>query len=416
MAAAPGELTILVAARNAGSTIERAIRSCLPDRCRAIILADDRSTDDTVVRARTAGGRALLVVRSPSPGGVATARQQALDAVDTQYAAWLDADDEWIPGRAARLTALLEAGFDVATESIDLHDGPSGVWLRRLETPPCLRAQAGPLRLFERNLLPGDTQVAFRVETYRRAGGYDPTICGPESFDLLLRALRGGATIGIGSEVGYRMYAYPWSLSRNLGRQRASLAVALRKHEYEDVRRLYLDAGLRPRLAAWALVMMAQFRDEPAAALRYLDEACPEESDPLEILEPDGPWPFAEGWRCAFHRGTSLLSLGGHDDDAVVSLRRAESFAPTAEGANNLGVALARTGRRAAAAAAFADASARFEGYADATFNAQALAPDRITTHPLRRGPNRRDYPAGVPVEDARQALTGRAAGRTQVF
>lgn len=392
MAPAASELTILVAARNAGATIERAIRSCLPDRCHGIILADDRSADDTVARARAAGGGSLLVVHSSEPGGVAAARQLALDSVDTPYAAWLDADDEWIPGRATRLTALLDAGFDVATESIDLHDGPSGAWLGRLDAPPCLRATAGSLRLFERNLLPGDTQLAFRVETFRRAGGYDTTLCGPESFDLLLRALRDGASVGIGTEVGYRMYAYPGSLSRNLVRQRAALAAALRKHEYEDVRRLYLDAGLRPRLAAWALVMMAQFRDEPEAALRYLDEACPLLADPLEILEPEGPWPFEEGWRRAFHQGTILLSLGGLDDEAVVSLQRAESLSATPEGANNLGVALARIGRRDAADAAFDAACARFDGYADATANRRARVPTRITTHPLRRGPSRRDY------------------------
>jgi glycosyltransferase involved in cell wall biosynthesis len=396
MAAATGELTVLVAAHNAGATIERALRSILPDRCRAIVLADDHSTDDTVDRARAAVGPSLRVVRSLDPGGVAAARQQALDAVDTPYAAWLDADDEWIPGRAGRLVALLDAGCDVATESIDLHDGPSGNWIGRLDAPSCLRKPGGPLRLFERNLLPGDTQVAFRAQTYRRAGGYDVTLCGPESFDLLLRALRRGATIGFGSDVGYRMYAYPGSLSRNLARQRGSLAAALRKHDYEDVRRLYVAAGLSARLAAWALVLMAQFREEPFEALRYLDEACPEGTDGLEVLEPDGPWPFAEGWRRAFHRGTILLSLGQRDEEAARSLRRAESLGPTPEGANNLGVALARLGRRDDAGRAFAQAVARFDGYADAAVNSRALRPDRITTHPLRRGPARRDYQAAT--------------------
>jgi hypothetical protein len=280
----------------------------------------------------------------------------------------------------------------VATESIDLHDGPSGARLRRLDAPACLHAPGGAVRLFERNLLPGDTQVAFDVETYRAAGGYDVTLCGPESFDLLLRAVRRGATLGIGSDVGYRMHAYPASLSRNLTRQRSALAAALRKHDYDDVRALYLVAGHDPRIAAWALVMLAQYRNEPLEALRYVEEASPAGADPLEVLEPGGPWPFPEGWRRAFHRGTILLTLGGRDADARDLLRQAEALLPTAEGANNLGVALARLGRRVEAGEAFALAARRCPGYIDVERNRSSSAPDRVTTHPLRRHDSRREY------------------------
>ena len=39
MAGTPRELTILIAARNAAATLERAVRSCLPDATSAIVLA-----------------------------------------------------------------------------------------------------------------------------------------------------------------------------------------------------------------------------------------------------------------------------------------------------------------------------------------------------------------------------------------
>src|SRR5206468_2420392 len=110
------------------------------------------------------------------------ARQTGLDAAETEFAAWLDADDEWVPGRMARLQAMLRSGCDIATEAIDLYDGPSGSWLKRLPVPAFLRGPRGAVRLFERNFLPGDTQVAFRVKAYREARGYDGAICGPESF------------------------------------------------------------------------------------------------------------------------------------------------------------------------------------------------------------------------------------------
>jgi hypothetical protein len=322
---------------------------------------------------------------------VAVARQTALEAVDTPLAAWLDADDEWIPGRAARLASML-ANADAAVESIDLHDGPSGRWLRRLDTPPYLKGPGGAVRLFERNHLPGDSQIGFRVDTWRAAGGFDPLVHGPESLDVLLRAIANGARLAIGGEVGYRMHAYPNSVSRGLARQRTALAAALRKHSYDSIHRLYTDAGFNERIANWALVMVAGFRNDPASALTYLDRTCPARTDDEATLEPEGPWPFTEGWRRAFHRGTALLMLGGHDAEAAENLERAEAIEPTAEGANNLGVSLARIGRGVEAHHAFRAAAERFPGYLDAERNGASAVPEHITTHPLRRRPSRHEY------------------------
>ena len=386
------QCTLLIAARNAAATIERAVRSACAEPGCPLVLIDDHCTDDTVARARAVAGGRLRVVAAPAPGGVPSARQAGLDSVDTEFAAWLDADDEWIPGRAERLLAPLQAGADVATEAIDLHDGASGAFLRRLAVPEFVRREVTPARLFERNHLPGDTQVAFRTAVFRAAGGYDPAVYGVESFDLLLRAVASGARFHFGPEAGYRMYAYPQSVSRDLARQRAALAAALRKHDYEAVRGLCRAAGEPARVAAWVLVSMALYRGEPDAALTFLDEASPAGVDPGEILEPDGPWPFREGWRRAFLRGTCLLLLGGRDAEAAAELRRAEALEATAEGANNLGVALARGGDIAAARGCFAHAAARYSGYLDARLNSEAEAPACITTHPLRRQASRSEY------------------------
>ena len=237
-------LTIMIAARNAAATIERAVRSCAGESRVPILLIDDHSTDDTVARARMTSGRNLRVVSAPDPGGVPTARQAGLDAVDTEFATWLDADDEWVPGRMPGMIAALENGCDVVVDSFDLHDGATGNWLRRLAAPLFLQAPNGALRLFERNFLPGDSPVGFRVAAFREAGGYDAAIYGPESYDLLLRTIARGARFAWQDTVGYRIYAYPGSVSRNMTRQRAALAAALRKHSYDTVRDLYAGGWL----------------------------------------------------------------------------------------------------------------------------------------------------------------------------
>jgi hypothetical protein len=79
---------------------------------------------------------------------------------------------------------------------------------------------------------------------------------------------------------------------------------------------------------------------------------------------------------------------------AAAELGRAEELSPTAEGANNLGVAFARLGYRNDARAAFDLAGTRFPGYLDARRNREAELPGAITTHPLRRFASRSEYNA----------------------
>lgn len=384
-------LTILIAARDAATTIERAVRSCLGDGM-PILLIDDHCTDDTVLRARAVGGQKVRVIRSPDPGGIPVARQAGLDAVDTPYAAWLDADDEWLTGRSTRLLALLQDGADVAVDRIELFDGPSNTYLRTLETPRFIRGHRRPLRLFERNYLPGDTQVAFRTNTFRRAGGYDEKIVGPESFDLLLRALISGATFAYCDRPGYRMFAYPNSVSRSLDRQREAVRETLRKHDYETVKAQCLHQGYAHRTITWILVSMALFREEADTALAFLGSVSLGGERDKGILEPDGPCRRPEIWCYAFFHGTALLLIKGEIDEALQQLSRAEQLVPTAECANNLGVAYQRIGDMKTAKVFFDKALQRFPGYADALINLGSPSACRVTTHPLRQQPSRSEY------------------------
>lgn len=386
-------LTILIAARNAAETIRRAVSSCVGERV-PICLIDDNSTDNTVELALSVGHGLINVVKCAAPGGVSAARQAGLDVVDTPYAAWLDADDEWIPGRAQRLVAALDAGADIVSDAIELYDGASGTFLRSIGPPAFLRSTPFAWRLFERNYLPGDTQVGFRVESFRNAGGYDPTIYGPESYDVLLRCVANGATFSYLDQPGYRMYAYDASVSRQLSRQRDAVRSVLSKHDYAMVRSGCNAQCCPSEVTGWILFSMAIFRCDYQAAFEFLDETAEAAVDKKTLLEPDGPCRQSEAWRQAFYRGT--LSLLSNDDiEAAASfLRDAEEITPTAEGANNLGVAMRLLGQTDASRACFDTALNRFQGYRDASINLDDADARTITTHALRQQPSRSEYTA----------------------
>lgn len=384
------DVTIVICARNAASTIARAIRSAFAQRG-AVVLVDDWSEDGTAEAARMSVGEELRIVRPPAHRTLGFARHHGVHAVETEWLMWLDADDELLPGRADRLAAVARReSRDAVWDAAELWDGPGDRLIRPLPMPALMLRDGAGVRLFERNHLPGLAWPLVRT-SFAQQIGYDADLPTADDLDFSLRALRAGGRLGFVSECGYRQFAYPPSLSRDLEHQRRWVARVLKRHEYDDVQRLYLEAGYPPRLTAWALVSMALFRGEPEMALRFLDQASPVDGDPDLMIEEAGPWPFREGWRRTFQFGTCLL-LCRKDREAELMLRDAEEMEPTAEGANNLGVALARQGNIAGALEWWEKAERRFPGFLDARLNRDDPGAHRITTHPLRRQPSRSEY------------------------
>lgn len=95
------------------------------------VLVDDRSTDDTgaLFAAAAAADPRFRVLRQQRRRGLGAARNVALATVDTPYVAFLDADDELLPGALARMVGVLdETGSDfVAGAYVRLRpDGAGG--------------------------------------------------------------------------------------------------------------------------------------------------------------------------------------------------------------------------------------------------------------------------------------------------
>lgn len=387
------EITVLIAARNAAETIERAVASALAEPAQCVLLIDDFSDDDTVARARGLDDGRLRVVRPPRHETLGLTRQYGLAQVETGYGVWLDADDAFLPGRVPRLLKFMQAQDAVlASDGVELFDGPSGAFLREATVPGFLYRDRWLVRQFERNYLPGAGQVAFRVDALR-ALGYAPDLTAAEDTDILLRSALARMPIALVEETGYRMCAYPGSVSRNLERQQAMNARALSRIAYAQVLELYNEAGYPERFGLWATHAMASFRQDWAWAadcLGRLSQMAIGEGD--TVLEPEGPMPRPEGWRVAFAQGVLAWELD-QIKDAAQAFAVANGFAITAEGANNLGVVTRRLGRESDAQRAFTEALEAFPEYLDARLNLSKQSSLRLTRQPLRQQPGRCEYP-----------------------
>ncbi|MGE3840416.1 MAG: glycosyltransferase [Vicinamibacterales bacterium] len=384
-------VTIVVVARNAAATIERALRSALAEPAGAILVVDDASEDDTADRARAIPDPRIQVISLAEHRTVGHARQLALTFIGTPFGMWLDADDELLAGRTRRLRLALEhENADLAADAAELV-GPDGA-VQTLPLPAFLKTPPGIVRLFERNHLPVTGPLAFRTERLRTLG-YNATLQGAEDVDLLLRAVASRCRFALVETAGYRIHARPDSLSRNLLGQREMYRRVLGQFSSDEVAALWREAGGPERALRWALYSMDLFKNDLAGAARQLDElAALPVLPPEALLEPDGPTRRPEGWRLAFAHGTLAL-LQGDVQTARRELTRAETLGATPEAANNLGVVHAVLGETLAARSCFERALDRRPDYVDAATNlGRTTAPWAITTHALREHANRCDY------------------------
>jgi len=104
-------ISVIIPAYNAASTLEAACRSVLTQDYGNVelVVVNDGSTDNTGAILEELGHcwRRLRAVNQPN-GGVCRARNAGLECAGGEYVAFLDADDEMLPGSLMKLYGLLQ--------------------------------------------------------------------------------------------------------------------------------------------------------------------------------------------------------------------------------------------------------------------------------------------------------------------
>lgn len=381
------DLSILICARNASGTVERAVLSALRQGPYPILLVDDWSTDETGEIAVRVGGDHIRVVKPDQHRSLGYARQTALEHASSEWIMWVDADDEALEGRAAAMLAeARKSAAQVVYDHAELFDGETGRKIKHLPIPSFVSDDPTASRQFERNFIPSLGWGLMQTEFARKVG-YDAEAHGVEDFDFCLRAIRSGARFGYCSSVGYRQFAYTTSVSRDMYQRRADLVRVYAKHSEVEIRRVLVAAKWSERVISWVLVATAVFGEKYDEALKRVSDFPAVHG----IVEPAGPYPVLEEWRIAFQTGT-LCALLGKTRQAMEVLEKACLIHEAAESQNNLGVVLRRLNREGAASVCFAKALELHPGYVDAIRNQSDQSSERITPLPLRLQPGRNTY------------------------
>ena len=365
------DVTVLIAARNAGATIQRAIRSVRTQSSCPIVLVDDFSDDDTVNRAKLESPSNLTVVRPPYHGALGFTRQCGLNVIQTPLTLLLDADDAFLPGRVMRFTQQMhEQSVGIWADELLLFDGFSNALIRHIAIPDFIASAPVPYRLFERNYLPGVGQVGYRTEL-AKAVGYDPELHGPEDIDLVLRMMLQGAHFAYDLRAGYAMYAYPSSVSRNLERQKAMYARSLAKFSGRSVENFYRVHGGSREEAVIGVLLILVHQSRYLEALELLKECedlCSQSainsSAYNEKLSEHELW----NWRQRFYKGSLYLKLNQFES-ALAELQEAVNIDDSADALNNLGCTCKMLGKSDQAIQYFMSALDKKPFYLDAKKN-----------------------------------------------
>lgn len=271
-------VTVLLPARNAESTVARAVESLLEGTLSELRLlaVDDGSTDRTreVLQALAARDSRVEVLDGGGRGLVA-ALQLALSQATSPYVARMDADDEALPRRLEASVEALEADSHLAGVG-------TGVELFREDRPvsPSLQAYAGWLnsltttealwtaRFIESPLC--HPSVCLRREPLVATGGWEDGDF-PEDYALWLKLLHAGYGLKNLPEVLLRWRDSSGRLTRTDPRYK------LRRHAWVKARYLALGplADRRP-CTLWGagpsgLTLARELREHGVSVERFVE-------------------------------------------------------------------------------------------------------------------------------------------------
>ncbi len=196
----PFSVSVVVTTYNGSPWIELAVASILEQtqvQVESVIVVDDVSTDDTCERVQSIGDNRVRLVRMDKNGGVAAARNRGLAEVTSEWVAFNDQDDAWLPDKLLRQVQLLDCYPDAAAvvggEARLARDGRSRwSWGIRpfIWSPEHLPSLARPP--YYNPMTDGGVylqSLMVRTEVARHIGGFKTTLVLADDTDFILRVV-----------------------------------------------------------------------------------------------------------------------------------------------------------------------------------------------------------------------------------
>ena len=186
-------VSVVVPAYNRADTLPRALGSALGQSFGdfEIIVVDDGSRDGTVEVAEGIGDPRLRCVRHEGNRGEAAARNSGVRAARAPLLAWLDSDDEWLPGKLEAQVALMREDESVTASCTGyyLKDISSKDEWEMHNTIPATRLSWLEELYLGCGISLGTT-LMVRKDVQEKIGPFDETLVRHTDWDWLVRYAR----------------------------------------------------------------------------------------------------------------------------------------------------------------------------------------------------------------------------------
>ena len=181
------KVSVVIPVYNRATAVRRAIESVLRQTYQnfEIIVIDDASTDDTVASVRSIGDPRLTVIRHARNRGGSAARNTGIRASSGEFVAFLDSDDEWLPGKIQRQLAVFARSDErVALVYTGAYRAHGNQWTE-VHRP---RRHDNLARALLLDNVVGETSVGMvRRGVLNELSGFDETLPARQDVDLWLR-------------------------------------------------------------------------------------------------------------------------------------------------------------------------------------------------------------------------------------
>ena len=184
----PMKVSVIIPTFNRAQTIRRALQSILNQKGVSfeILMVDDGSTDETrALVERLASERAEVHYLSQANCGPSAARNLGIQKAQAPFIAFLDSDDEWLPGKLKAQLEFFGANPDFLICQTD------EIWIRNSKrVNPMKKHKKFGGFVFEKCLplsIVSPSCVMMRRGFFDEVGFFDETLPACEDYDLWLR-------------------------------------------------------------------------------------------------------------------------------------------------------------------------------------------------------------------------------------
>jgi len=212
------KVTVIIPTYNRADKIEKSIKSVLDQTYEdfTLIIVDDCSMDNTEEVIRNIGDERIVYHRLPENKGAGGARNEGVSLAETQYIAFHDSDDFWLPNKLDKQIEYMDDNPDIGlvygTMRINTRDDSYAFPNESISGD--LEGDIFPW-LLRRNSI-GAPVMFIRKNCFEDVGGFDTSLRCLEDWEFAIRFSR-KFMIGYIDDILIDTYPSDVGVSRNIG-------------------------------------------------------------------------------------------------------------------------------------------------------------------------------------------------------